>query len=243
VTSSVIRGSNDPEYVRRQYEDESGLRARKAVYGTVDGLDAFDVAIEAVREVDPARVLEVGCGEGELSERLKAELGVEVVALDQSERMVALAAARGVDARVGDVQELPFEGGSFDVAVAAWMLYHVLDLDRALAELARVLVPGGRLVAVTNRENHLEEMFRLVGVERWELPFGAENGAELLARHFARVELLDATGTVTFASAEPIRAYLRSSERLSVYAPAVPDLDEPLVAHRRPVVFVADKAP
>ena len=243
MTSSVIRGSNDPEYVRRQYEDESGLRARKAVYGTVDGLDAFDVAIEAVREVDPARVLEVGCGEGELSERLKAELGVEVVALDQSERMVALAAARGVDARVGDVQELPFEGGSFDVAVAAWMLYHVLDLDRALAELARVLVPGGRLVAVTNRENHLEEMFRLVGVERWELPFGAENGAELLARHFARVELLDATGTVTFASAEPIRAYLRSSERLAVYEPAVPDLEEPLVAHRRPVVFVADKAP
>ena len=243
MTSPVIRGSNDPEYVRRQYESECGLRARKAVYGAVGGLDARDVAFDAVRAVAPRRVLEVGCGEGEFSERLATELGVEIVALDQSARMVELAAARGVDARVGDVQELPFADESFDVAVAAWMLYHVPDLDRALAELARVLVVGGRLVAVTNRENHLEEMFRLVGVERWELQFGAENGAALLSRHFDRVELRDATGIVRFAGAEPIRAYLRSSERLAVYEPAVPDLEEPLVAHRRPVVFVADKAP
>ncbi len=44
---------------------------------------------------------------------------------------------------------LPFGEGEFDVAVAAWMLYHAPDLDRALAELARVLKPAGRLVAVT----------------------------------------------------------------------------------------------
>jgi SAM-dependent methyltransferase len=241
VSGGVIRGSDDPAYVRRQYEDESGLRARKSVYGDVDGPDARDVAFDAVSEVHPVRVLEVGCGEGEFAERLIRELGVEVLALDQSARMVELARERGVDARVGDVQELPFEDGSFDAAVAAWMLYHVPQLDRALSELARVLRPGGRLVAVTNRASHLEEMFRLVGVDRWDLPFGAENGIELLARHFPRVELLDATGTVTFAGAESIRSYLRSSERLSVYVARVPELDEPLVAHRRPVVFVADK--
>jgi SAM-dependent methyltransferase len=242
VSSRVIRGSDDPAYVRRQYEDESGLQARKAIYGAIGGLDARDIAFEAVREAQPGRVLEVGCGEGEFAERLVAELDVDVVALDQSARMVELAVCRGVDARVGDVQELPFEDGSFDVAVAAWMLYHVPQLERALNELARVLRSRGRLVAVTNRANHLEEMFRLVGIERWELPFGAENGAELLADHFARVELRDATGTVTFTDAEPIRRYLRSSERLSVYEPRVPELDQPLVAHRRNVVFVAEKA-
>ena len=243
MSGSVIRGSNDPDYVRRQYKNELGLRARKAVYGSVGGPDARDIALAAVREASPARILEVGCGEGEFSARLAAELGDDVVALDQSARMVELARVRGVDARVGDVQELPFADGSFDVAVAAWMLYHVPQLDRALRELARVLVPGGRLVAITNRQNHLEEMFRLVGVERWELAFGAENGAEILASHFARVELRDATGIVTFPDAELIRAYLRSSERLSVYAGHVPELERPLVAHRRPVVFVANKAP
>jgi len=240
VSGGVIPGSDDPVYVRRQYATEQGLRARKSVYTDVSGLDAREIAFEAVRDADPARVLEVGCGEGELSERIVRGLGVELVALDQSERMVELARARGVDARVGDVQELPFEDGSFDVAVAAWMLYHVPDLDRAVGELARVLRPGGRLVAVTNRADHLGEMFKLVGVDRWELPFGAENGAEVLSRHFAHVEVEDATGTVTFAEAEQIRSYMRSSDRLAVYADLVPELDEPLVARRRPVVFAAD---
>ena len=243
MSGGVIRGSNDPVYVRRQYEDESGLRARKSIYGNVGGLDARDVAFEAIREVLPRRVLEVGCGEGEFAQRLVSELGAQVVAVDQSARMVELARERSVDARVGDVQELPFDDGSFDAAIAAWMLYHVPQLDRALSELARVLRAGGRLVTVTNRADHLGEMFRLVGVDRWELSFGAENGAELLARHFERVELRDATGTVTFADAELIRSYLGSSDRLSVYAARVPELDAPLVAHRRPVVFVADKLP
>ena len=194
VTGPGIRGLNDPVHVRRQYEDEDNLRARKAVYDAVDGPDPRGIAVAAVSEVRHDRVLEVGCGEGELSERLAIELGAEVVALDQSPRMVELASARGIDASIGDVQRLPFADGSFDVAVAAWMLYHVPDLDRALGELARVLVRGGRLVAVTNRATHLQEMFRLVGVDRWELPFGAENGEEFLARHFARVELRDGPG-------------------------------------------------
>ena len=89
-------------------------------------------------------MLEVGCGEGELSERLQRSLGVEVIALDQSGRMVELTRKRGVNAVVGDVQQLPFEQGSFDVVVAAWMLCHMPDLDRGLAEIARVLRPGGR---------------------------------------------------------------------------------------------------
>jgi len=243
VNGGVIRGADDPAYVQSQYEDETGLRARKAIYGQIGGVDARDVAVAAVREAEPSRVLEVGCGEGELAERIVGELGVELVAIDQSERMADLARARGIYARVGDVQELPFEDGSFDVAVAAWMLYHVPALDRALAELARVLRPGGRLVAVTNYAQHLSEMFNLVGLERWDLPFGGDSGAELLARHFGRVETRDAIGTVVFPGSEPIRTYLRSSARLAEYADRVPELDEPLTAHRRNVVFVADKAP
>jgi SAM-dependent methyltransferase len=236
----VVGGVSDPGYVRRQYETEAGLAARKSIYEEVSGPDARRLALEAVAEVSPRDVLEVGCGEGELAHWIARETGARLVALDQSERMVDLARALGVDARIGDVQELLFSEASFDVVVAAWMLYHVPSLDQALAEIARVLRPGGRLVAVTNHADHLHEMFRLVGLERWELPFAGENGADLLRRFFARVERRDADGTVTLRDADAVRRYLASSERLSAYAARVPELHEPLVVRRRPVVFVAE---
>jgi SAM-dependent methyltransferase len=233
---------DDPSAVREQYATEAGLAARKSIYTDVTGPDARELVFQAVAETRPQSVLEVGCGEGELAERVAHELAADVVAIDQSERMVELARARGVEARVGDIQELPFVDASFDVVVAAWMLYHVSDLDRGISELARVLQPGGRLVAATNASDHLREMLDLAGVDEWEFSFRAENGAELLGRHFASVEKRDASGTVRLHHADQIRAYLGSSIRLKAWADRVPELDEPLVVRRRPVVFVAQKA-
>lgn len=237
----VVGAANDAGYVRAQYETEAGLAARKAVYRDVSGLDACEVAIAAALELSPSSALEVGCGEGELAERLTTSLPGPVVALDQSARMVELTARRGVDARVGDVQELPFPDRCFDVAVAAWMLYHVPDLPRGIAEVARVLRPQGRLVAVTNAFDHLQELFALAGIEHRELAFGAENGAELLRASFRRVERRDAYGTVVFHDIDTVRSYFNSSERLAEHAGRLPArLDIPLVVRRRPVVLVAD---
>lgn len=233
---------NDPSYVRAQYATETGLEARRAAYAAAVGPDARDVAVAAISEVTPQSVLEVGPGPGELSERLLKELGVTVVAVDTSERMVELARSRGVDARLGDVQSLDLPAESFDCAVAAWMLYHVPDLDRALGEIARVLRPGGRLVAVTNAVDHLLEVWQLGGAEHLPpLTFGAENGKEVLSRHFARVEQRGVEGTTTFPNASAVRAYLGSFERGIPLARAVPAVVPPLVARRRVAVFVADK--
>src|SRR5207249_11662847 len=115
---------DDPEVVRRDYPDASRLSARIAAQQLGTGPDPRQVAFEAVAEAKPRRVLEVGPGRGELAERIRNELGPEIVAVDQSERMVELTRKRGIGSIVGDVQDLPFPDGVFDVAVAAWMLYH-----------------------------------------------------------------------------------------------------------------------
>ena len=79
------------------------------------------------------------------------------------------------------------------------------------AEIARVLAPGGQLVAVTNSELHLEEARAHAGVTMvGRLPFNRDNGEEILARHFATVERIDVDGWVTFPDAEAIRRYVRS---------------------------------
>ena len=233
---------DDPEVVRGQYATEDGLEERRSIYQDVEGEDAKEVAFRAISAGRPRKVLEVGPGPGELSARIAAELGAEVVALDVSERMVELARERGVDARVGDVQSLPFEDGSFDTVVAAWMLYHVPDLDRGLAEIARVLAPGGRLVAVTNSELHLEEARVVAGVSMvGRIPFHRDNGREILERHFTAVEQIDVDGWVTFPDAEAIRRYIGSMITWAANAPLVPDDAGPVRAGIRVTVFVAHR--
>lgn len=233
--------ADEASFVREQYATPDNLRARKAAYVNAEGDDPRDFVLQAVTAARPRRVLEVGGGEGELAERIVQALGVELVGVDQSGAMVAEQRARGIDARVGDVQELPFGNDEFDVAVAAWMLYHVPDLDRGLAELARVLEPGGVLVAVTNSVEHLHELWELAqrATRIGQFTFRSDNGEEVLRRHFAAVERRDATGSVVMDDAT-IRAFAGSWDAL---APLVrmPPLEEPLRVRRHSTVFVARK--
>jgi len=233
---------NDPEVVRRDYASESRLLDRRSIYETSEGPSTLDVLWDRIAEAAPERVLEVGPGPGELSERMATELGAEVVAIDVSERMVELCRARGVDARLGDVQALAFEDASFDLVVAAWVLFHPEDLDRALSEIARVLRPSGRLIAATNSELHLIELWELLGIERIRYSFGAENGERSLREHFASVTTHVVEGAVSFADTAVARNYVASSILYGHLADRVPEVTEPLRARRMNAVFVARKA-
>ncbi|MBD0289992.1 MAG: class I SAM-dependent methyltransferase [Thermoleophilia bacterium] len=233
---------DDPALVRTEYADPRRFDVRRAVWAGADGVDPLDVALGALAEVAPRRVLEVGCGDGALAERIEQELGAEVVAIDQSAEMVARARTRGIAAAVGDAQALDAPAGSFDCAVAAWMLYHVPARGRALAELARVLRPEGRLVAVTNSEANLHELWSLCGPAARRIhPFSAENGADQLSSHFPRVERRDVVGTVTFPSFAAAHRYVSASLTRAHLADRLPDFAGPLRATRAVAVFVADR--
>jgi SAM-dependent methyltransferase len=231
---------HDPSVVEAEYVDETRLAARKAAHARAEGPDAREVLFEAVVEASPERILEAGCGEGELAERLRLETSADVVAVDQSPRMVELARERGVDARLGRAEELQFEDESFDCVVAAWMLYHVEALDRALAEFSRVLIPGGRLVAVTNGREHLRELFDLIGRGRMEFNFPAEDAPKILGRHFVRIDRRDAHGWLVFPDTEAAQSYVSSLVLLE--GARVPPLREQLRVRRVPSIFVAQKS-
>ncbi len=203
------------------------------------GDDTKAILWRTLSEWQPRRVLEVGGGQGELSERMHRELRAEVTFVDISPRMVELARARGVEALEGDVQELPFADGSFDTVVAAWMLYHVPDIDRGLAEMARVLVKGGALIAVTNSVEHISELRELMAydADAFSMVFNSENGEELLRRHFAAVERVDTVTTATVTDRATLVAY---RESVSVPTQPVPeDVELPFVVHGRSTIFFA----
>jgi SAM-dependent methyltransferase len=230
---------DDEDFVRGQYGSTAKLETRISVWQPdAAGRSPQDVALAALAEVRPARLLEVGCGTGALAARCAAELGCEVVALDSSPEMVAATRARGIDAVVGDIQRLPFGDATFDAGVAAWMLYHVPDRDRAIAELARVLRPGGRLIAITTGRDHLAELWRLVGADKYESSFSRENGQAQLEGHFEHVERHDVRSKAVFADRAAAAAYLATLER-GTLADRLPAFGEPFVAHGSLAVFVA----
>jgi SAM-dependent methyltransferase len=177
-----------------------------------------------------------------LAEWIAQETGAAVVAIDLSPRMVELASERGIDARLGDVQELEFADGTFDVVVAAWMLYHVPDLERGLAEIARVLRPGGTFVAATNSRFHLQELRDLVGSGPSTLKFSREDGEDHLRPHFASVDRIDVDGTLELSDRAGVEDYVTASISMSPFIANLPaEIDVPFSSRRGSSVFVATK--
>jgi ubiquinone/menaquinone biosynthesis C-methylase UbiE len=236
---------DNPILVQWEFASEERLDKRNSIYRQlVEGDNAEDVLLAAVAEVSPERVLDVGCGTGELSERIAKELGAQVTALDSSPRMVHLTRERGIDAQVGDIQSLAFEDGSFDCVVAGWVLYHVPDRPRAIAECARVLRSGGRLAAATLASNNLAELWEFLGADlERDISFAAENGQQQLEPYFARVERRDAHGVVVFPTPDAMRSYVAANITRAHLAAHVPDFTEPVRARTYHTIFVAEKAP
>ena len=100
-------------------------------------------------DVSGRRILDVGCGSGPLTEALRAK-GAVVTGFDSSAAMVDLARQRlgeDADLHVADLAApLPFPDAEFDDVVASLVLHYLEDWSGPLAELRRVLKPGGRLV-------------------------------------------------------------------------------------------------
>jgi trans-aconitate methyltransferase len=92
------------------------------------------------------RILDLGCGEGQLTLRIAAN-GATVVGVDSSTEMVAAARSRGIAAIEGSAESLPCESATFDAVFSNAALHWVRDQDAVLDQVLRVLKPGGRFVA------------------------------------------------------------------------------------------------
>ncbi|GAB3695722.1 class I SAM-dependent methyltransferase [Nocardiopsis oceani] len=119
----------------------------------VNGYYERPAMVNLAGDVDGRRILDAGCGSGPLAAELRAR-GATVTGFDSSAEMVKLARQRlgeDADLRVADLDRpLPFVDGAFDDVVASLVLHYLRDWTGALAELRRVLKPGGRLVLSVN---------------------------------------------------------------------------------------------
>jgi len=103
-------------------------------------------AIEWLAPQPGERILDLGCGDGQLTQRI-AESGATVIGIDASEQMVAAARARGLKADKGNAEKLPYPNHTFEAVFSNAALHWIRDQDDMLAQVKRVLRAGGRFVA------------------------------------------------------------------------------------------------
>ena len=152
LTAAFTSPEAKRQHVRRLFAtiaDRYDLVTRVLSYG----MDARWKArlSQAVAPRAGERALDLACGTGDIAYRL-AGSGAQVCGLDITPRMLQLARAKTTPARcrwtAGDMTALPFADGSFDVVTTGYGLRNVPDLDAAVAEIARVLRPGGRFASL-----------------------------------------------------------------------------------------------
>jgi SAM-dependent methyltransferase len=145
--------------------EAEGWSAQAGTYGGLTGAITSRLAdslLDAAGVGSDWRVLDVATGPGYIAERAAAR-GARVVGIDFAEGMLELARQRvgGVELLRADAEELPFDGASFDAVVGGFVINHIPNPQRALAEATRVLVSGGQVAfSVWDRP----ERMRVIGV-------------------------------------------------------------------------------
>ncbi|MFG2676420.1 class I SAM-dependent methyltransferase [Streptomyces sp. NBC_00342] len=214
-------------------------------------------------------VLDIGCGRGTSSLALAEQLRPQrVVGLDAASSLLAQARERvtelpdtTVDFIEGDFHDLPLPAGSCDIAVAAFCLYHSPQPKDVIAQIARILAPGGVAVLVTKNLDSYQEMDQLVASagldvradQHESLYTAAHSGnlAGLAASSLDVIAVLDEVHSFTFDGHDHTAQYLATNPKYDL-APGLygnPGAlaatlheflpDQPLTTHSRITFVVA----
>ncbi len=197
------------------------------------------------------KLLEIGCGPGTLwkTNFSKIQENWRIILSDLSAGMLkeardALSGSIQFSYSIADAGLIPFPTAAFDVVVANHMLYHVPSIPAVLAEIKRVLRPGGQLYATTNGSSHMKEIqswreqYSPIKTESsWGTPakrFGLKNGEKQLLEWFLDIRLHLYPDQLFVTETEPIIQYIQSYQN--------PDIDRlNLVQLRRDLQEQIDK--
>lgn len=173
--------SLNPELERRirQSFDESAADEEHFPTSIDPRIYHVQLILEYLGDLSSKRVLDAGCGKGRFARVLAERFPTSrITGVDISEAMLAF--VRPPLAPVSaTLTALPFRDGAFDAAYATESLEHAVDIERAVAELCRVVKRGGRIVIIDKNAEHWGKL----KTPEWERWFHREELEKLLGRH------------------------------------------------------------
>jgi SAM-dependent methyltransferase len=154
--------------VVNDYDSFAEAYSAESEANLINGYYTRPAILDLAGDVAGRRILDAGCGSGPLSAALR-DRGATVTGFDSSAKMLELARRRlGPDAglHVADLgSPLPFPDGAFDDVIACLVLHYLQDWTAPLAELRRVLKPGGRLIVAVDHPYAIDLLQREAGRE------------------------------------------------------------------------------
>lgn len=226
--------SNQSYLLTQQYNNAQKLEARIQIHErfSINKYDWQRWVFDHFKMPAQGNVLEIGCGPGMLwlnnADRIPEQWHITLSDFSAGMLQEAQNNLQNIPHpftfQVVDAQSIPFADQHFDMIVANHMLYHVPDRAKALAEIRRVLKPGGHFFAATNGKHHMQEVRELIVsfdpslAARWDIAspaslngFRLDNGTQELSAHFSTVTLHLYENGLIVTEAEPLVAYILSN--------------------------------
>jgi DNA-binding transcriptional MerR regulator len=225
----IIKITNIESVVREQYKSDKNLNIRNNLHSyNTNKIDFDKWCFNQINFPQNARVLEVGCGTGKLWYKNKENIdkNLDITLSDFSKGMLKSTKEKLKELKYNfkyeeiNVENIPYEDESFDIVIARHMIYFSPNIEKALAEIKRVLVQGGIAYITVNSCETMAELNALaekfdssLGIDNngYSARFELENGDPIIRKYFGKVDVEILEGKIIIDDPEPVVSYKAST--------------------------------
>lgn len=220
---------NDEFVVKQQYATSNNLNTRMSIHDkySTNKMGFRNWIVSNYRIDLGVKVLELGCGTGEMwknRESLIANCSTLILS-DLSKGMLDAAKVNvgnydNIEYKVLDIQEIPYDDGTFDIVIANMMLYHIPDIEKGLSEVRRVLKRGGHFYCATYGEHGIMDYLSKIlskysFVDSINKNFTLQNGYEVLSKFFSKIEKLEYIDSLAVTNLDDMVEYIYSLSNMT----------------------------
>lgn len=226
---NIIKLTGMERSIKEQYKNDKNLNARKNLHSyNINKIDWDKWCYKQIDFKKNSRVLEIGCGTGKIWEKNKEDIDetLDITVSDFSKNMLKIAKQKlkAIDRKFNfqeiNAENIPYDDNTFDIVIAEHMIYLVPNMEQALSEIKRVLVPGGVFYVTSNSNESMKELNELVNdfdsnsglnSNGYSTRFELENGKEILKKYFNKVDVEILDGKIIVDNPKPIVEYKAST--------------------------------